>query len=363
MRRFIEKSIIAALSLYASYKFQEGTDYVVFFLISLVISTSLDLITYKNLRYVIYIAFIALAFYNSTFLYYFPLIFYNLYLDFKYYSLISFLLLLIDFSPIIFIITSLSLYFSHTTDKVESIVSDYRMMRDNLKEDTLYLKKYNEQLTLDREKNIRIAILTERNRIAREIHDSIGHSISSSILQVKAIKIIADKKVEEPLDQLKAIKIIADKKVEEPLDQLQGTLSNGMNDIRKSLQGLRDESMDLKTRIENLIDEMPHMDIEFIYNIDEEIDYSLKFDILSIVKEAMTNTVKHSDATKMKISLIQQPKFYTLIITDNGKGKPSFNQKGIGLDYIGETANKYNGNFNYKYDNGFKIHVTLMKGN
>ncbi len=345
MRRFIEKSIIAALSLYASYKFQEGTDYVVFFLISVVVSTSLDLITYKNLRYVIYIAFIALAFYNSTFLYYFPLIFYNLYLDFKYYSLISFLLLLIDFSPIIFIITSLSLYFSHTTDKVESIVSDYRMMRDNLKEDTLYLKKYNEQLTLDREKNIRIAILTERNRIAREIHDSIGHSISSSILQVKAIKIIADKKVEEPLDQL------------------QGTLSNGMNDIRKSLQGLRDESMDLKTRIENLIDEMPHMDIEFIYNIDEEIDYSLKFDILSIVKEAMTNTVKHSDATKMKISLIQQPKFYTLIITDNGKGKPSFNQKGIGLDYIGETANKYNGNFNYKYDNGFKIHVILMKGN
>lgn len=345
MRRIIEKSIIAALSLYATYKFQEGTDYVVFFLISVVISTSLDLLTYKYLRYLIYILFIALTFYNNTFLYYLPLIFYNLYLDFKYYSLILLLILLMDFSPIIFIITSLSLYFSHTTDKVENIVSDYRMMRDNLKEDTLYLKKYNEQLTLDREKNIHIAILTERNRIAREIHDSIGHSISSSILQVKALKVITDKKVEEPLNQL------------------QETLSTGMNDIRKSLQGLRDESMDLKTRIENLIDEMAHIDVEFIYNMDEEIDYSLKFDILSIVKEAMTNTLKHSDATTMKISLLDQPKFYSIIIVDNGSNKPIFDHKGIGLDYIGETANKYNGHFNYNYNNGFKIHVTLMKGN
>ena len=201
MRRFIEKSIIAVLSLYSTYKFIDAIDFVAFFLISLVISISLDLTSNKKYRYVFYSLFLLLVFYNSTFLYYFPLIFYNLYLDFKYYSLISLFLLLIDFSPIIFIITSLSLYFSNTTDKVENIVADHRIMRDNLKEDAPYLKKYNEQLTLDREKNIHIAVLTERNRIAREIHDSIGHSISSSILQVKAIKVIGDKTIEEPLDQ------------------------------------------------------------------------------------------------------------------------------------------------------------------
>lgn len=344
MRRFVEKSIIAALSLYSTYKFLEGLDFVVFFLISILISISLDLLTKDKYRYVLYTLFMVLIFYNNTFLYYLPLIFYNLYLDFKYYSLFSLSLLLKGFSPIILIINFLSLYFSYNTDRADNIVLEYRTIRDNLKEDTLYLKKYNEQLTLDREKNIHIAILTERNRIAREIHDSIGHAISSSILQVKAIKIIGGKTIEEPLDQL------------------QDTLNNGMNDIRKSLQGLRDESLDLKNRIENLIDEIPHMNLEFIYNIDEELDYNLKFDILSIVKEAMTNTLKHSDSTQMKISVIGQPRFYTIIIRDNGTIKPEFDHKGIGLDYIGETANKYRGHFNYNYDNGFKIHITLMKG-
>ncbi len=344
MRRFIEKSIIAAFSLYYTYKFLEGTDFVVFFLISIVISTFLDLFINKKYRYVLYGLFVTLIIYNNIFLYYLPLIFYNLYMDFKYYSLFALTFLLIDFTPIILIINFLSLYFSHSTDTVENIVLEYRIMRDSLKEDTLYLKKYNEQLTLDREKNIHIAILTERNRIAREIHDSIGHAISSSILQVKAIKIIAGKTIEEPLDQL------------------QNTLNNGMNDIRKSLQGLRDESFDLKSRIENLIDETPHMDVDFIYNIGDELDYNLKFDILSIVKEAMTNTLKHSDASKMKISLLDQPKFYTVIIVDNGSEKLNFDSKGIGLDYIRETANKYNGHLNFNYDHGFKIHITLMKG-
>lgn len=344
MRRFIEKSIIAVLCLYATYIFLEEVDFVALFLISLLLSTGLDLLVKIKYRSLMYILFLVLVFYNPSFLHYFPLIFYNLYLDFKYYSLISLLLLLIDFSPMSLILSFLSLYFSHSTNRVENIVQEYRAMRDALKEDTLYLKKYNEQLTLDREKNIHIAILTERNRIAREIHDSIGHAISSSILQVKAIKIASD----DILD--------------EPLDQLQNTLNDGMNDIRKSLHGLRDESLDLKARIEGLIDEVPHLEVDFVYGLDKEMNYNLKFDILSIVKEAITNTSKHSDATHLKISLIAQPKFYNLIIVDNGTNRPTFENKGIGLDYIEETANKYNGHFNYYYENGFKIHVSLMKG-
>lgn len=345
MRKFIEKSIIAFLSLYSTYKFVDGLDFVVFFLIAILTSVCLDLISNKKYRSLFYILFLLLVFYNKAFLFYLPLIFYNLYIDFKYYSLFSLALLLLDFSPIILIILFLSLYFSHSTNAIENIVSEYRAMRDNLKEDTLMLKKYNEQLTLDREKNIHIAILTERNRIAREIHDSIGHAISSSILQVKAIKIMGNPNLHEPLNQL------------------QDTLNNGMDDIRKSLHGLRDDSFHLRSRIEMLIDEIPHMDVEFIYKLDEYIDYNLKFDILSIVKEAITNTLKHSNANRIKISLISQPKFHTLILEDNGREEPNLYGKGIGLDYIRETANKYNGLFNYKYDNGFKIHITLMKGN
>lgn len=344
MRKFIEKSIIAIFALYTSYSLFPDMDLVFYFLVSIVCSITLDLLAHKKYRYIMYLAFITLVFYNNLFLFYFPLIYYNIYIDFKGYSLFFLPLILVDFSSAILILSITSCYLSHTTDSIDNIVNEYRNVRDNLKEDALYLKKYNEQLEIDREKNIHIAILTERNRIAREIHDSIGHSISSSILQVKALKIISDKTLDEPLDLL------------------QNTLNNGMDDIRKSLQGIRDESLDLKRKIESLIDEIPNLNVEFLYDIGNDLEYNLKFDILSIIKEAMTNTIKHSNATNLSISMISQPKFYSISIKDNGDKMPTFENRGIGLDYINETANKYNGLFNYSFENGFKMHLTLMKG-
>lgn len=343
MRKFIEKSILAIFSLYATYAVAIKMDLAFYFLMSIVFSIVLDLLNNKKYRYILYFLFTALLFYDPVFLFYFPLILYNLYGDIKIYSVFSLALLFLNFHPIILILALLSIYLSNSTLRLEKILIDNRYIRDNLKEDTLYLKKYNEQLKLDREKNIHIAILTERNRIAREIHDSIGHAISSSILQVKALKILSKSDLEEPLNSL------------------QNSLNNGMDDIRKSLKDLRDESFDLESKIELLIDESPSLDICLIYNMEDHIDYNLKFDIVSIIKEAITNTMKHSNATCLKINLFSQPRFYSLIIEDNGSRVPSFENKGIGLDYIDETVKKYKGFFNYKFDNGFKIHISIMK--
>lgn len=344
MRKLIERSIIAIFSLYATYKLSIKIDLVFYFLISIIFSIVLGLLMNKKLRYTFYLAFIFLIFYDPVFLFYFPLIFYNIYMDFKKYSILFIPILSIYFSPMLILIFILSLYLAQSTYGIEKTLKENRNIRDNLKEDTLYLKKYNEQLKIDKEKNIHIAILTERNRIAREIHDSIGHAISSSILQVKALKILSGKDLEEPLNSL------------------QDTLNNGMNDIRNSLQGLRNESFDLKNKIEDLIDEIPNLHVEFLYNMDEDLEYHLKFDILSVIKEAITNTLKHSNATKLNISLFSQPKFYSINIEDNGTKLPSLENMGIGLDYINETANKYNGLLNYKFEDGFKLHLALMKG-
>ena len=247
MRKLIEKSIIASFSLFITYKLSLDVDLVFYFLIAIVISMALDLLTNKKHKYIIYIGFIALVFYDNTFLSYLPLIFYNSYMDFKLYSIFFLSLIFIDFNIEILVLSVLSLYLSESTNRIESIIRESRGVRDNLREDALYLKKYNDQLVIDKEKNIHIAILTERNRIAREIHDSIGHTISSSILQVKALKINSEEELEEPLDLL------------------QNTLSNGMDNIRKSLKGLRDESLDLKSRIEVLIDEVPNLNIGLLY--------------------------------------------------------------------------------------------------
>ena len=87
--------------------------------------------------------------------------------------------------------------------------------------------------------------------------------------------------------------------------------------------------------------------------------------MLSVIREGITNCVKHCNATKLKITILDQPKFYTIIIKDNGSNfnkEALLSNKGIGLISIKEIAYKHNGLVNYTFDEGFKIHLTLMKG-
>lgn len=348
MRKFLEKFFIILFCLYNTYKINPNKDLVIYFLISLIISLILDLIKNRKIKSIIYIAFVIICFPYSLFIFYLPLILYNMYIDFKIYAIFTLPLVFKNFSVVNLFISIASVYLSIMTVRYSRILNENKIVRDELKEDTLYLEKYNKQLKIDKEKNIHIAILTERNRIARELHDSIGHSISSSILQVEALKVISK-----------------EDNVVENLDILQNTLKDGMDDIRKSIHNLYNESLNLKDQIEKICAKIPTIDIEIIYRLDNDLNYDLKFDILSIVKEGITNCTKHSNATELKISLISQPKFHSIVMKDNGTKideKKFLPNKGIGLFSMDEIASKYNGFLNYKFDDGFKIHITLMKG-
>ena len=347
MRKFIEKSFIVLFCLYNTYKINSTRDLALYFLISLIVSLVLDLCKSRKIRNILYFSFLILYTYDHLFIYYLPLILYNMYLDFNLYVFLIFPLILLDFSFMNLAVSSISVYLSTMTNNFTAFLNQNKIVRDELKEDAIYLKKYNEQLKIDREKNIHIAILTERNRIARELHDSIGHAISSSILQVEALKIISNDEMIENLNLL------------------QDTLNNGMNDIRNSIHNLYNESLDLENKIENLCKEIPNIEVKLMYKLESDLSYDLKFDILSIVREAITNCVKHSNATELSISLLSQPKFYSIIIKDNGNRfdhNENLYNKGIGLLSMKEITSKYKGFLNYEFDNGFKIHLTLMKG-
>lgn len=346
MRKFIEKFFIILFCLFNSYNLNHSSDLVFYFLFTLIVSLILDLLPNKIIKTSIYILFLGLCLYNNSFVFYLPLILYNMYLDYNLYSFLPLLLILNNFFIMNLLVALISLYLSSMTLRFDLFIDENKIIRDELKEDTIYLKRYNEQLKIDREKNIHIAILTERNRIARELHDSIGHSISSSILQVGALKMM-------PSGETMA-----------GLNQLQKTLSDGMDNIRMSIHNLYKESLDLESSIEKLCGEVAGFSIDFNYQIENDLIYDLKFDILSIVKESIANCVKHSNANTLSINLIEQPKFYSIIIRDNGteyhKDK-SQNNTGIGLLSMEDISSKYNGFLNYEFDQGFKIHLTLMK--
>ena len=347
MRLFLEKFLITLFCLYHSYSINQTRDIVFLFLSSIIFSLFLDLAYKKDYRLVIYLAYSLMCFWDKDYVLYMPLIIYHIYLDLKSYTAIPLILLLPLLSPFTLITGLLSLYLSASRDNYHKLLDASTFTHNSLIEDKFQLRNYNEQLEKDTAKSIHIGILTERNRISRELHDSIGHVISSSILQVEALKVLSEEKNLSPLNML------------------QNTLDNGMGDIRNSIHNLYADSLDLRAKIHALGEEFPKLKVALTYQISSDLSYDLKFDILSVVKEIITNCTKHSNSNTLVLTLLEQPSFYALIAKDNGSDFTSHREclnSGMGLFSMKEIADKYGGSFNYEFDSGFKIHMILMKG-
>lgn len=193
---------------------------------------------------------------------------------------------------------------------------------------------------------IHLATLAERNRIAREIHDNVGHMLSRSLLQVGALRAVYK---EEMLSK--------------QLQALQETLDTAMNRIRESVHDLRDEAYDLQTAVGQLAKGYPNLDISVDYDLSDSTTKNLKYCFMAIIQEALTNTVKHSNATKVTIVLREHPALYQLVITDNGTAKHAVDKEGMGLENMRERVDAFGGSLRIDRENGFRIFVVIQKGN
>ena len=117
----------------------------------------------------------------------------------------------------------LSLFLAVRTQKLENMREKFKKLRDDSTELNLLLNKKNRYLMEKQETEIHLATLKERNRIAREIHDNVGHMLSRSILQLGALKVLNQ-----------------DSRLSSPLSELLKTLNTAMDSIRTSVHGIKD---------------------------------------------------------------------------------------------------------------------------
>ena len=206
------------------------------------------------------------------------------------------------------------------------------------------LKHQNDELLRQQDISINVATLNERNRIAREIHDSVGHLLSSSLLQVGAL-----------------LAVSKDESIRSSLTALKETLNEAMNSIRTSVHDLFDESIDLYGQLRELTKDFSFCSLDFHYELDTDPGRKLKYAILAIVKEALTNIVRHSNATHAAVLLHEHPAFYQLIISDNGTVKSYNSGNGIGLQNIRDRVNSFHGVTNITAKIGFRIFITIPK--
>lgn len=242
----------------------------------------------------------------------------------------------------------ISLYLATQAKTRLNLISRCKTLRDTATENSITLKKQNQELIKINYENLHFTTLNERNRIAREIHDNVGHMLSRSILQLGALQIICKDDALKP-----------------HLETLKNTLDDAMNNIRNSVHDLHDDVIHLDTAIHDLIQKFDFCPITFTYHITSDIPKDVKYCFITVIKESLTNIMKHSNATQATITIKEHFAFYQLIVQDNGSNINSNtldeNVSGIGLTSMKERVNMIQGNIHISSESGFRIFITIPK--
>ena len=234
-----------------------------------------------------------------------------------------------NFDLIFFLFTLIIFFYSGVKENYLLKTLEVTGLKDKLAESKINSKKRERILENEVLKNAEVLIL------------------SANILQVNALKYISNQK-----------------EVKDSLNILQNSLENGMTEIRECLHNMHNDSFNLQTGLEELVENTKKPKIQLTYKVDS-IPYELKYDIFSIVKESLSNTIKHSGASELNLSVLEHIGFYSLIIKDNGRGFSGKQIKnlnyGIGLKVIADLVEKHRGIIKFYSENGFKTHIIFPK--
>lgn len=237
-----------------------------------------------------------------------------------------------------------ALFLSARTKRQEQIKMNYIHLRDDSMELKLVMQKRQRELLEKQDYEIRLATLQERNRIAREIHDNVGHMLSRSILQMGALLTIHK---EEP--------------VHEQLETVNVTLNEAMNNIRESVHDLHNESLDLRQAILDATKELQsRCQLTVDYDMHSQVPRNVKYCFIAIAKEAVSNIVKHSNATRVSLLLREHPGFYQMSVEDNGTAVQMRNP-GIGLSNMTDRVEALGGTIHFFTERGFRILISVPR--
>jgi signal transduction histidine kinase len=227
------------------------------------------------------------------------------------------------------------------------------------REQTSQLRDSTEQLIREREENARRAVVDERIRIARELHDVLAHHVSVMGIQAGAARQVLKQYPEKALNSLSLIETSSRQAVAE-LYRLLGLLRDekqvekitpqpSLQQLQKLVADMENSGLQVEVKIEGEKREIPEM-----------VDLSA----FRIIEEALTNTLKHAGATKATININYHNSMLILDITDNGHGIVTDSEiasGGKGLIGMRERVNLVNGEFwaGNGPTGGFRVKVKL----
>ncbi|CAG5086085.1 sensor histidine kinase [Parvicella tangerina] len=186
----------------------------------------------------------------------------------------------------------------------------------------------------------------ERNRIARDLHDSIGQLLSAAKVNLEQLSGRHDETIQNSIN-------LIDQSVEE------------MRNVAFHLMPNTLESYGLLPALEELVDRIngfSSFDLAFHTHgfVSNQIGKDLQYNIYRIVQEALNNVLKHAEANEVCLQLIEVEQRLMIIIEDDGKGF-AYNllkREGRGLQNIAARVEWMDGKFTV--DSGKTIGTTLI---
>lgn len=195
------------------------------------------------------------------------------------------------------------------------------MAEQRLRQETQRLSRENENL----------AAQLERTRIAREIHDTLGHSLTSLKIQLELSKRLM------PVDRERA---------NAALEQAEQLAARSLTDTRVALQGVRNNDFDLRGAVADLAEEIERGGRLKIESRLDPVDLSnaAAYQLYRVIQESTTNTLKHAGASKVSLHLSQHDGAIVLEIADDGAGfEVGKTSDGFGLQGMKERLGSIGG--------------------
>lgn len=252
------------------------------------------------------------------------------------------------------ILSTAATLLSLRTAQLEREQERMRRTRDELQERALALEARNRDLADRQDYEVELATLAERARIAREIHDNVGHQLTRASLQTEALRVVH---ANEP-------RVAAD------FADVKRTVDEALQLVRASVHALNDNATNLSVQLERIVegarsDSGPQIELEVLA---EHAPANVANCFAAVLREALSNAMRHAHAKTITVRCMEHPSFYQLIVTDNGTGGVRTGARsatgGMGLTSMRERVEALGGTFTAGSRvgaSGWRVFATIPK--
>ncbi|WP_432362862.1 sensor histidine kinase [Sporosarcina sp. UB5] len=241
---------------------------------------------------------------------------------------------------------------------VGSLIRNFRNAKETisvqygqLNESHIALQKAHRQLREYAEQVEQLTVIRERNEIAREIHDTVGHKMTALVVQLQVAREMAERDAE------RAKEVIA---ICEQLTR------DSLHELRVSVRTLQedDKGIEFHEVLQELLDDfstLTQMETRLLLNGEASaIPLSLQPTIKRVVQEGLTNAKKHGNARTCLVEINEDENGIRLKIKDDGVGQKNIHPN-FGLINMKERVEEHGGSFAIRSEEGegFEIYITF----